>query len=191
MIAFETKSLYTEKFIHRKRKYKSQLKRLVNQVFLKRNGDLRVDKIPLETSPINKAFKTFEDQGADQCNVKRSKGRSRARFSFTQKLSSTKTKSQNIYTCFTFIEQFGATMTNQVQNNLKKTHQKETFDQVGPWLDKRWNVPGNISSIRQQCAGCENLIRRALIRADETLSQVSPGWEPSLTSFNSTNSGTI
>ena len=96
MIAFETKSLYTEKFIHRKRKYKSQLKRLVNQVFLKRNGDLRVDKIPLETSPINKAFKTFEDQGADQCNVKRSKGRSRARFSFTQKLSSTKTKSQNI-----------------------------------------------------------------------------------------------
>ena len=104
-------------------------------MFLKRNGDLRVDKIPLETSPINKAFKTFEDQGADQCNVKRSKGRSRARFSFAQKLLSTKTKSQNIYTCFTFIEQFGATMTNQVQNNLKKTHQKETFDQVGPgWI---------------------------------------------------------
>ena len=81
-------------------------------MFLKRNGDLRVDKIPLETSPINKAFKTFDDQGADQCNVKRSKGRSRARFSFAQKLLSTKTKSQNIYTCFTFIEQFGATMTN-------------------------------------------------------------------------------
>ena len=44
--------------------------------------------------------------------------------------------------------------------------------------DKRRNVPGNISSIRPQCAACENLIKPALIRPDETLSHFSPHWEP-------------
>ena len=44
--------------------------------------------------------------------------------------------------------------------------------------DKRRNVPGNISSIRPQCAACENLIKAALIRPDETLSHFSPHWEP-------------
>ena len=39
-------------------------------------------------------------------------------------------------------------------------------------------MPGNISSIRPQCAACENLIKAALIRPDETLSHFSPHWEP-------------
>ena len=70
------------------------------------------------------------------------------------------------------------TVTDQVEKILKSWGLKKRHlagrDFWSPWsVDKRRNVPGNISSIRQQCAVCENLIRPALIRADETLSHFS------------------
>ena len=70
------------------------------------------------------------------------------------------------------------TLTDQAEKILKSWGLKKRHlagrDFWSPWsVDKRRNVPGNISSIRQQCAVCENLIRPALIRADETLSHFS------------------
>ena len=47
---------------------------------------------------------------------------------------------------------------------------------LGPWI--KGGMCREISLQSDNNVHCENLIRRALIRADETLSHFSPGWEP-------------
>ena len=67
------------------------------------------------------------------------------------------------------------------QTNLKiaskaATGRKRLLVTLGPWIKD--GMCREISLQSDNNVHCENLIRRALIRADETLSHFSPGWEP-------------
>ena len=59
---------------HKRQNVKEEVRRWASQVRSERLEICFQDKIPLQTLPINKTFKTYEDQCPDQCNGKRLKG---------------------------------------------------------------------------------------------------------------------